>query len=48
MNTDTYQIVTDRILERLQAGVIPWNHYSNLRTENQLRATSLAAGRIMV
>jgi antirestriction protein ArdC len=34
MNTDTtYQIVTDRILERLQAGVIPWKHYTNLRSE---------------
>lgn len=31
MKADVYQIVTDRILERLEAGVVPWKHYSNLR-----------------
>ena len=44
MNTDTYQIVTDRILERLQAGVIPWKHYSNLRSEESA-PRNLVSGR---
>jgi antirestriction protein ArdC len=44
MNTDTYQIITDRILERLQAGVIPWKHYSNLRSEESA-PRNLVSGR---
>jgi len=44
MNTDTYQIVTDRILERLQAGVIPWKHYSNLCSEESA-PRNLVSGR---
>ncbi len=33
MNNDTYQIITDRIIEKLSAGVIPWKHFSTLRAD---------------
>ncbi len=29
MKTDTYQIVTDRIIAKLQAGTIPWRHFAS-------------------
>jgi antirestriction protein ArdC len=29
MKTDTYQIVTDRIIAKLQAGTIPWKHFAS-------------------
>jgi antirestriction protein ArdC len=28
-NTDIYQIVTDRIIAKLEAGTIPWNHFAS-------------------
>jgi antirestriction protein ArdC len=33
MKTDVYQIVTDKIIQRLEQGVLPWKHYSTLRAE---------------
>ena len=30
---DVYQIVTDKIIQRLEQGVLPWKHYSTLRAE---------------
>jgi antirestriction protein ArdC len=33
MNDTTYELITQKLLERLAAGVIPWKHYSNLRSE---------------
>jgi antirestriction protein ArdC len=33
MNSDTYQIVTDRIIAKLNEGTIPWKHYTSLRSE---------------
>jgi antirestriction protein ArdC len=44
MNTDTYELITSKILERLEAGVIPWKHYSNLRSE-QSAPRNLVSGR---
>jgi antirestriction protein ArdC len=29
MNTDTYQLVTDRITEKLRAGCAPWKHFAS-------------------
>jgi antirestriction protein ArdC len=29
MKTDTYQIVTDRIIAKLQSGTIPWKHFAS-------------------
>src|SRR5258708_5746461 len=29
MKTDTYQIVTDRIIAKLEAGTIPWKHFAS-------------------
>jgi len=29
MKTDTYQIVTDRIIAKLQGGTIPWKHFAS-------------------
>jgi len=29
MNTDTYQLVTDRIIAKLEAGTIPWKHFAS-------------------
>src|SRR6266404_3311195 len=29
MKTETYQIVTDRIIAKLQAGTIPWRHFAS-------------------
>jgi antirestriction protein ArdC len=33
MKADVYQIVTDKIIQRLELGVLPWKHYSTLRAE---------------
>jgi len=40
----TYELITSRILERLAAGVIPWKHYSNLRSEESA-PRNLVSGR---
>ncbi len=29
MKTDTYQIVTDRIIAKLESGTVPWKHYAS-------------------
>src|ERR1700738_4969742 len=29
MNSDTYQIVTDRIISKLETGTIPWRHFAS-------------------
>ena len=44
MSTDTYQIVTDRIIEKLNQGVVPWKHYSNLRADESA-PRNLVSGR---
>jgi antirestriction protein ArdC len=28
-NQDTYQLVTDRIIAKLEAGTIPWKHFAS-------------------
>jgi antirestriction protein ArdC len=33
MNSDTYQIITDRIIAKLEQGVVPWKHYTTLRSD---------------
>src|ERR1700722_13186151 len=33
MKSDTYQIVTDRIIAKLNEGTIPWKHYTTLRSD---------------
>jgi len=31
MSTDTYQLITDRIIAKLEAGTIPWKHYTTIK-----------------
>ena len=53
MKTDTYQIVTDRIIAKLEAGTIPWKHFAssplaeprNLVTKKRYRGINHFAGK---
>ena len=29
MSADTYQLITDRIIAKLEAGTIPWKHFAS-------------------
>src|SRR6266481_8605932 len=44
MKTDTYQIVTNKILERLEQGVIPWENPRKGRATGSQVARNLVSG----
>jgi len=46
MKTDVYQIVTDKIIQRLEQGVLPWKHYYDV-TGRGMRSEELSLNTAM-